>query len=185
MAAAHPAGPAPITAMSKFAGLKPELIVNQFQVSSFKFQVANWAARNLKLETRNWFLPYDRAHATEEVPAQLDAWGAAGGEQRAHFAHRVGAANRDGAVVPRDWAARERQRKIHQAKVEQAAAEVVEDDGDAADAQCLRDEATNLIGLEMVEEERAADQVHAGVAEGQGKGIADDARDCAGGAEMG
>ena len=109
--------------------------------------------------------------AVEEAAAQLPGV-AGGGEQGAQLGGGVGLADGDGAVVAGETAGVDERKSAGERVVGAGALEVVDEDGEAADAEGFAEERGGLVGIEVVEEETAADDVDAFVGEREGQGVA-------------
>ena len=109
--------------------------------------------------------------AVEEAAVQLP-FVAGGGEEGSEFGGGVGLADGDGAVVAGEAAGVDQGEGASEGVVGAGPLQVVDEDGEAADAEGFLEERGGLLRVEVVEEEAAADDVDALVRERQGQGVA-------------
>jgi hypothetical protein len=101
---------------------------------------------------------------------------ACGGEQGAQLGGGVGLADGDGAVVAGEAAGVDEGEGAGERVMRAGALEVIDEDGDAADAEGLLEKCGGLLRVEVVEEEAAADDVDAVVGKREGEGVAGEER---------
>src|SRR5262249_46103240 len=124
-------------------------------------------------QTRRWCFPQRDSHA-EKIERPRRKSGSDATEDALHLRDSVRLAHRSRRVMTSKAAAVKGQAGVAEGQVQRMPYQIVDDEGMARHAQAFRGKTQQLLGSQMMDEERAAHNVKTVVAKGQSESVAAD-----------
>src|SRR5713226_8745368 len=119
-------------------------------------------------------LPCDHSHAQQKISLSFNLSSASFSKHFVHFVQRVSPLYGSRRVMPCEAAAIQREACVDQGQVQWRTNQIIDQHGVPRHAQGFASKAGDLIGLQMMGEERAADGIKAVVGKGKGQRVTTD-----------